>query len=169
MLTKDQKNYLKTIPPDKRVNVRSFNKRLQKVANEIIQSIRKIYPNLAVLHMGASALGIAGQEELDIYVLVKPLEFDKYLQGLIKLFGNSLHRHKTFIEWNFMKDGYTIELYLTDPDSKTMRQQIKVFETLKNNKKLLSQYEQLKKSMDGKSLKEYQKKKYEFFNKILKE
>lgn len=169
MLTEDQKGYLKKIPTNKKARIYPFDKKVLKIVEEIIQSIENTYPDLEIKHMGASVLGIAGQKDLDIYVFSEPRNFDKYLPGFIKLFGKPKGKHKTFVEWNFTKEGYAIELYLTDPFSKSMQQQIKVFGVLKNNQKLLHQYEKLKKNMNGKSLKEYQEKKYEFFNRILKQ
>lgn len=167
MLTKDQKRYLEKIPASKRVKIYLFDKKVQKIAENITQSVKKICPDLKVVHMGASALGIAGQKDLDIYAFSEPKDFNKYLPGLTKLLGEPKSKHETFIEWNFKRSGCSVEFYLTDPNSSTMKQQIKVFEILKNNKKLLTQYEELKKSMNGKYLRLYQRKKYEFFNRIL--
>lgn len=48
-----------------------------------------------------------------------------------------------------------------------MKKQIAVIEILKNNKGLLKKYEKLKESMNGKSFREYQEKKYEFYHRIL--
>jgi len=48
-----------------------------------------------------------------------------------------------------------------------MKRQIRVFEILKNNERLLKEYEELKENMNGKSFREYQKRKYEFYHKIL--
>lgn len=168
MLTKDQKNYLNKIPANKKVKISPFNKKVTKTADEIIDAIRKIYPSLEVIHMGTSALGISGQNDIDIYAFSDPSNFDKYLPGLTKLFGKSTGKHNTFIEWNFNKNGFGVEFYLTAPDSETMMQQITVFKTLKANKKLLKEYENLKSTMDGQSFRDYQRKKYEFYNKILK-
>lgn len=168
MLTEDQKNYLNKIPVNKKVKIFPFNKKITKAALEIIDVIKNIYPNLIMIHMGASALGILGQNDLDIYAFADPSDFSKYLPGLVKLFGKPLGKHKTYIEWEFNKDGFGVELYLTAPDSETMKQQIQVFETLRNNKKLLKEYENLKSSMNGEPLREYQRKKYEFYNKLLK-
>lgn len=158
---------MKKIPADKIVRIDPFNRKVTKTAEAVIRSIKEVYPDLEVKHMGASALGISGQNDLDIYAFSKPSDFGNYLLGLIKLFGEPLHKHETFIEWKFNKDGFDIELYLTALDSPTMKRQIAVFEILKSNKKLLKEYEKLKFSMDGKSFKEYQRKKYEFYNRIL--
>lgn len=167
MLTKDEEDFLNKIPGDRRVHIYLFDLKVTKVAGNLTQSINNIYPHLEVKHMGASALGISGQKDVDIYAFCHPKDFDKYLLGLVKLFGEPLHKHETFIEWKFKRDKFDIEFYLTAKDSETMKKQIAVFETLKNNKDLLKEYEKLKMSMNGKSFKEYQKKKYEFYHRIL--
>lgn len=166
-LTKDEKNYIVKISSDKIVTIYPFDNQITKTVNEIISSIIKIYPNLEIKHMGASALEISGQNDIDIYSFSDPKNFDKYTSGLIKLFGKPLHIHETFIEWGFTKNGFDIEFYLTSKDSEIMKRQIEVFETLSNNKNLLKEYEKLKESMNGKSFKEYQIKKYKFYHKIL--
>ena len=167
MLTKDEKDFLNKIPADKKVGIYPFNKKINCVVEIIINSIKNIYPKLEVKHMGASALGISGQNDLDIYALSDPKNFEKYLPGLIKILGNPLHRHKQFIEWNFKKNGFEVQFYLSNPNTKKMKDQIKVYEILKNNKGLQKEYEELKQSLDGKSLREYQEKKYEFYHRIL--
>ena len=167
MLTKDEEDFLNKIPGDRKAHVYQFDPKAVKIAEELIRSINNIYPHLEVKHMGASALGISGQNDIDIYAFSDPKDFDKYLPGLIKLIGEPLHSHKTFIEWKFKMGNFDIEFYLTTKNSKTMKKQIAVFETLKNSKDLLKEYEKLKVSMNGKSFKEYQEKKYEFYHRIL--
>lgn len=167
MLTKDELDFLSKIPLDKKVHIFPFNPSATRTAESLIQSINKIYPNLEVKHMGASALGISGQNDIDIYAFSNPADFDKFLSGLTKLFGEPLHRHETFCEWKLKRDGFDIEFYLTAKDSETMQKQIKVFEALNNNKNLLKEYERLKESLNGKSFREYQERKYEFYHKML--
>jgi len=48
-----------------------------------------------------------------------------------------------------------------------MKKQLRVFEILKENPKLLREYEDLKIQMSGKSFREYQTRKYEFFNNLV--
>lgn len=167
MLTKDETNYLDKIPKDKVVNIYPFDSQITKIVDKIISSVNKIYPDLEIKHMGASALKISGQNDIDIYAFSDPSNFDNYLSGLIKLFGKPLHIHETFIEWGFNKNGFDIEFYLTAKDSETMKKQINVFKTLSSNSKLLKEYKNLKQSMNGKSFREYQRKKYEFYHSIL--
>ena len=123
-----------------------------------------LYSDLEIKHMGASALKISGQNDIDIYAFSSPLDFDKFLPGLIKLFGEPLHKHETFCEWKFKKDEFDVEFYLTEPP----KEHIKIFAILKANLDLLKEYENLKALMNGKSFREYQEKKYEFYHKILK-
>lgn len=167
MLTKDETDFLNKIPTDKKFHIYPFDPKVAKIAGDLIQSINNIYPDLEVKHMGASALRISGQNDIDVYAFSNPSSFDKYLSGLVSLFGEPLHKHETFCEWKFKRDEFDIELYLTAKDTETMQKQIRVFETLKGNKNLLKEYEKLKESMNGKSFKEYQEKKYEFYHRIL--
>jgi len=167
MFTKDELDFLNKIPSYRKVHVYPFDPKVTRVVGNLIQSINNIYPLLEVKHMGASALSISGQDDIDIYAFCNPKDFDKYLPGLANLFGKPLHIHETFCEWKFRRDKFDIEFYLTAKDSETMKKQIAVFEALKNNKDLLKEYEKLKESMNGKSLKEYQEKKYEFYHRIL--
>ncbi|MFA5806667.1 MAG: GrpB family protein [Melioribacteraceae bacterium] len=167
MLTKDEEDFLNKIPADKKVYIHPYDPKAVRVTEDLIQSIKNICPDLKVKHMGASVLEISGQNDIDIYAFSDPIDFDKFVPGLAKLFGKPFYRHKTFIEWKFTKDNFNIEFYLTAKDSETMKKQIKVFETLKSNGKLLKEYEKIKESMNRKSFREYQKKKYEFYHKIL--
>lgn len=167
ILSDDEENYIDKIPNNKIVTIYSFDNQITKIVHKIITSIKEIYSDLEIRHMGASALEISGQNDMDIYAFSNPKDFEKYITGLIKLFGKPLHIHETFIEWKFTKSGFDIEFYLTSKDSETMKRQIEVFEILSNNKSLLVEYEKLKEGMNGKSFKEYQRKKYEFYHKIL--
>lgn len=167
MLSKDEVDYLNKIPGDKKVFTHPFNHQAAITTERIIELIKDMYPDLEVKHMGASALKISGQNDLDIYAFSDPIDFNKYLPGLIKILGKPLHMHDTFIEWGFNKNGFDVQFYLTQKDSPTMQKQIKVYEILKNDSKLLNEYENLKNSLNGKSFEEYQRKKYEFYHKIL--
>lgn len=167
MFTKDELNFLNKIPSNKKVGIYPFNPKANSIAVKLIESIKNVCPDLQVKHMGASALGISGQNDLDIYAFSDPEYFNKYIPGLVKIFGEPLNEHDTFLEWKFKKEGFDIELYLTEKDSRTMKRQIKVFEILKENKDFLKEYEELKESMNGKSFKKYQEKKYEFYHRIL--
>ncbi len=167
MLTKEEKDYLSKINPNKKVSIYPFDPKGKALGETIVKQIKNHFPNLEVLFMGSVALGISGQKDIDIYALAYPKDFGKYLPIFEKLFGKVdkqwKYVKKTFVEWKFKKDGYEIEIYLTEPPER----QIRVYEILKSNKELLKEYQKLKLEFNGKSFRDYQKAKYEFYNKIL--
>ncbi|MEK7526202.1 MAG: NUDIX domain-containing protein [Patescibacteria group bacterium] len=167
MITQVEENYLKTIPGKKRVFVKPYDPRINEVAGSIILRIKDALPNVEILHLGAAALEISGQNDIDIYVLSPTSNFNLYLSKLIEIFGKPKTKRPPSIAWKFEREGFDVELYLTDPASESLQRQIKVFEILKSNKNLLEEYKILKESMDGKSFRDYQRKKYEFYNRIL--
>jgi hypothetical protein len=167
MLTKEEKDYLSKIDPDKKVSIYPFDPKGKALGETIVRKIKNHFPNLEVLFMGSVALGISGQRDLDIYALANPEEFDNYLPTFEKMFGKldkqGNYVKRSFVEWKLQEDGYEIEIYLTKPPDR----HIKVYEILKSDTKLLKEYEDLKLSFDGKSYKDYQKAKYVFYNRIL--
>jgi len=169
MLTQEEKDYLSKLDHKRKVSIHPFDPKGKALGEAIAKQIKSHFPNLEVLFMGSVALEISGQKDIDIYALAIPEDFDKYLPIFEKLFGEvdkkGKYVKKTFIEWKFQKDGYEIEVYLTEPPDR----QIKVYEILKSNQKLLKEYEDLKLSFDGKSYKDYQEAKYEFYNRILEQ
>ncbi len=167
MLTKPQENYLLTIPEDKVVHINPYSADLQKIADEIISEIKSISEDIDIRLMGATGLHISGQGDLDMYMLHPVKDFYLYLPELIDHFGNPTHQHKDNVEWLFVKKGVEVELYLTDPSTPSMAEQIRIYELLKNNENLKLEYENLKTDADGKSFRDYQRAKYEFYNKVL--
>lgn len=167
MLTNDEESFLKTISVSQKVSIKPFDNKITEISEEIISKIKKAFSDLEVLHLGASGLGISGQNDIDIYALSNPKNFNKYLPELIKIFGKPLHKHEKSIEWKFKRFGFDVEFYLTDPKSPSMQRQIQIYNILKSNKKLLKEYENLKLSFNGKNFRDYQKAKYEFYNRIL--
>jgi len=166
MLTENQEKYLLKIPEDKKVKIVPYNPRVKEVVVDIKSKITKEGIDLEVAHMGASALGISGQGDIDLYILCKEEDFDAYAPRLEKLFGPRVSGVSIY-KWQLSIDGFEVEMYLTDPKTPSMKEQIDVFEKLKNNKELLKEYELIKSSANNLSFREYMGRKYEFFNKIL--
>jgi GrpB-like predicted nucleotidyltransferase (UPF0157 family) len=166
MLTENQKNYLQKIPADQTVKIFPFDPKTLGIVQEIKDKIKNAGINLEVSFMGASALGISGQGDIDLYIFCPEEEFQLYLPRLEQIFGSKV-QGISIIKWDFEIEGHEVEMYLTDPSTPSMQEQIKVFEILKNNSQLLKEYEELKSSADGQSFGEYMRRKYEFFNKIL--
>ncbi len=166
MFTENQEKYLLKIPEDKKVKIIPYNPKVKEVVDDIKKKILEEGINLEVAHMGASALGISGQGDIDLYILCKKEDFNIYAPRIEKIFGRRVSGISIY-KWQLNIDRFEVEMYLTDPKTPSMKEQIDVFEKLKNNKELLKEYESIKSSVDGSSFREYMRRKYEFFNKIL--
>lgn len=168
MLTKSQENYLSKIPDDKEVVTRAFNPEVKIVAASIIKDITGVLPEVEVFFGGAAALGISGQNDIDISILSEQKKYEEYLPLLEKIFGEPSLKG-TSIKWEFRRSDFDVELYLTDKNSDGFKEQIRVFEILERNKDLRDEYEKIKLPFGKVKFKEYMTKKYEFFNRILKD
>lgn len=167
MLTPDQEKYLETIPEDKKIFIQDFNPEVKVVSDKIVAKIKAGNPDWNVWPMGSSELQIAGQNDIDINVPINPDQIEEYLPKLEKLFGPPRQREKLPVKWEFEQDGFEVELHLTDSTTKTFQEHWDVFWMLKDNPGLRTRYEEIKKSADGGSFREYMRKKYELFNEIL--
>lgn len=168
MLTENQEKYLQKIPADKAVKIVPFDPNIPDIVQEIKDQIANAGINLDIRFMGASALGISGQGDIDLYILCPSKDLQIYLPKLEEIFGPKVSGI-SIIKWQFAKDRHEIEMYLTDPSTSSLQEQIRTFEILKNSPQLLKEYEEIKSSADEKSFREYMRRKYEFFNRILKE
>jgi GrpB-like predicted nucleotidyltransferase (UPF0157 family) len=165
MLSSDEQNYLDHLSPEKAreaVIIKPYDSRLADIARNIIQNIQAIIPDADVRFMGASALGISGQNDIDIYILGLPYKLDDWITKIKESLGE-----RTNGKWQFDQDGFEVSIYIADPEDPNQKKQIEVFEKLKENPSALQDYEKLKESMNGKSYKNYQTAKYEFYQKLL--
>ncbi len=167
MLTEKQKNYLQTISESEAVVIKPWDPRIEMIAERLVNDIKSAIPDLEVLYTGAAALKISGQNDLDFSILSGPEDFDKYLPTLIELLGEPKKRGSENVRWEFVTEGFPVDVHLTDKDSQGFKEHRKVFELLRDNPQLLEEYRLLKERADGLSMKEYQRRKYEFYNKIL--
>lgn len=167
MITLEEEKYLTTISETAKVSVKPYDLQIEVTSNKLIHDIKVVDPSAEVLFMGASALKISGQNDIDIYVLSPASEFDKHLPQLIRIFNEPTSIKPNSIRWAFNIAGFDVEIYLTDPESESTKRQIKVFELLRNHHDLCSEYEKLKMAATGSTMREYQRLKYEFYNQIL--
>ena len=167
MLTEGQIKYLAKVPDDQKMVVKPFNPRGLEIAEQIIANIKAVEPKLEVMLLGSLPLRISGQEDIDISAFCIKSEQSKHVDNFKKVFGEPTSYGNNSIKWSFIKEGFSIDVWLTDPTVETTKAQVKVFNLLKNNPKLLKEYEQIKENAKDLTCKKYQTRKYEFFNRIL--
>ena len=167
-LTEGEEKYLATITDDKMMVVKPFNPKGLEIADQIIKEIKSVEPGLEILLLGSLPLKIAGQEDIDISAFCVKSEQPKHIDTFKKLFGEPTRIGKNSIGWDFKKEGFDISVWLTDPTVETTKAQVEVFNLLKNDPNLLKEYERIKVEAKDLPYKEYQRRKYEFYHKILK-
>ena len=137
MLTENQQKYLQKIPADKTVKIVAYDPKIPGIVQTIKDKISNAGINLEVSFMGASALKISGQGDIDLYIFCPEKDFQIYLPKLEEIFGPKV-QGISIIKWQLEKGGHEVEMYLTDPATSSMQEQMKVFEILKNNSQLLN-------------------------------
>ncbi len=167
MLTQQQKDYIATIPDSKIVHIEPFNPDSQKTAYKIISEIESA-TSLKISYFGSSKLGIAGENDIDLNIFVDDDSFKVASAALIKILGEpAKHFEEKWIRWDFVRDLFPIQISLMSETTSFAVRSMPVQENLESNKELLKEYEQMKLQADGLPYREYVKRKFEFFNRIL--
>jgi GrpB-like predicted nucleotidyltransferase (UPF0157 family) len=156
-----------TYPADKFVSLQPYSPTAQAVAQEVIAQLSQIHPPLSIHYVGSSALKILGNKDIDLLIECSPDRFSHYLPLFNNLSSSYSKRRPRFVEWRFNRRGYRIELLLIDPTHPDFTRQIKIFQLLQSRPDLLSQYADLKRQLNGKSLREYDQARIYFFNQLL--
>jgi GrpB-like predicted nucleotidyltransferase (UPF0157 family) len=167
MLSENQERYLATISDSETVVIQPWNPKTELVAKKLMDDIQSAVPDLEVFHTGAAALKISGKNDLDFSILGVPKDFDNYLPALIKVLGEPQKRGRENVRWEITRDGFPVDVHLTNKDSLGWKEHRKVFELLRDDPRLLEEYRILKERSNGVSLREYQRRKYAFYNKIV--
>ena len=167
MLTPNQERYLSKISDDQKMVVLPWDPHGLDIAQNVIDDIKSILPNNEVLFIGSLPLKIAGQKDIDLSVLSPASDFPLHQPKLEEKFGKPDKLGVTSIGWHFQREGWDVGIYLTDPISSQVQEQIDIFNLLKNNPDLLKEYEQIKIDAKDQPYKEYQRRKYEFYNRLL--
>jgi len=165
MLTEGQKNYLNNLSNERSeglITITPYNPKTDLIAEKVVKQIKEILPESDIRYMGASALKISGQNDVDIYIISTNDLKETYLSKLSVKFGNQIKR-----KWQWFDDGIEVSVYVSDPSDAKFQEQLRIFDILKHTPEILKKYEVLKESMNNRSYKEYQIAKYEFYNKVL--
>ena len=166
MLTEGQKDYLNKLTPERAgeiINISPYNPKTEIISNKVTDRIRQIIPEADIRYMGASALKISGQNDVDIYIICPALLKENYLLKLTPELGQWVKN-----KWQWHEDEIEVSVYLSDPEDIKFREQLETFKIFKDDPRILKEYEILKESMSGQIYKEYQTAKYEFYNHILR-
>jgi GrpB-like predicted nucleotidyltransferase (UPF0157 family) len=162
----DDEKYLSTLSNTEKVVINAFNPRTHQVANDILRKINEQGLDIETYFIGASALSLVGEGDVDLYAITDQSLYQNNKASLCQIFGTPLHEGTLFCEWLWNEGNIPVELYLS-VRTENLSRQLKLFNLLKTNPSLQDEYESIKKACHKKSKYEYQKAKYEFYYKIL--
>jgi hypothetical protein len=170
LLIQSPKDYLYSFSysPYKKISIGKYNPISNKIAEEIINEIRNQIPEVKIYFVGSSSLHIMGAKDIDIMIEATTASYGNYFKILSSYFGNPTKKRAQFSEWKIKRKGYIIEINLHNTKSPLLKRKIHTFMVLKQNKDLLTWYKCLKKNSINVSLREYDRRKMEFFNMISK-
>lgn len=164
MLTQSQKKYMEKIPEHAKAHIKPWDEKAAEFARNIVMQLEKD-TGLEVFWSGSLALGIPGENDVDLTIFAEPKDFDLYLPHIISILGEPTYKLDEKILWRIIKDGHKIDATLASKDLEGVQDDIFFFESIKNNKKLFQEYTSLKE--EGLSAREYYKRKNEFYNRIM--
>jgi GrpB-like predicted nucleotidyltransferase (UPF0157 family) len=167
MLNESQSKYLQTLSDTEIVEGGPYDPRAAEVAKRLLKELQTAVPELEVFWGGALALGISGKNDIDLSIVSRCEDYDEYLPSLIRVLGEPQKRGLQNVRWEIVRDGYSVDVHLADERSEALAEQRKTHDLLKNNPELLKEYTKLKEDASGLSVREYQRHKYEFYNRIL--
>jgi hypothetical protein len=111
------------------------------------------------------ALGIAGENDVDIYIFCEPERFDSHLPAMIQVLGEPTYRLPGRVLWRTSKDGHRVDAALASPISEAAQSDLFFTQVLRSEPTLLRDYEALKEPTL--SARAYYQRKAEFYNQVL--
>lgn len=150
------------------VRLGPFDPRVLELGRLLVLHIRYANPEIKVHFIGSAVLGIFGQKDIDLYAEGPPKEFKKNLRALEFLFGRPKILKRNSAEWSFRLGDCEVNLLLADPEKALFADPIRTFALIQGSPILTQEYEQLKIAFNGRSVREYKKRRLEFFNRVLR-
>lgn len=169
MLSSEQEMWLERLSDEERVVIVSFDPTSQTRFEQIKTRIQSVLgSDFEVVHRGSSALGISGQDEIDVCVLVSPELFDEILLVLEKALGKPRSVYpKDRARFSVELEGKKIDLFLTNKEHDGWLNSVKFENYLRTHPEVLQAYRLLKENLNGATMREYYRQKIEFINDIL--
>lgn len=167
MITPEQGKWIDSLS-DRKISVVPYDPRTDELFAKAKEKIFSILGSeVNVEHCGASSLGISGQDEIDVSIVVEKEKFEEYVPLLEKVFGQVRSRYESRTRFEVKVEGKKIDLKIIDGNHPNYLEG-KVFENyLRSHPQDLERYRILKEEADGMTVKEYYRRKTEFINEIL--
>jgi GrpB-like predicted nucleotidyltransferase (UPF0157 family) len=168
MLTPDQEKWISERSDVKKITVVPYDPRTDRLFDIIKKKVHDILgPEVFVEHDGASGLGISGQDEIDVSIVVEKEKFADYIPKLEKKFGQVKSHYPDRARFEVQEEGKKIDLKIIDVHHPNYTRSKIFLAYLRAHPEDLEKYRILKEKSDGMTVKEYYRTKIEFINDIL--
>lgn len=168
-LTKDQEKWLNHLTDTDKVKIIPYDSRVKEVFKQQQKDVQSILGDDAiVLHKGASAWGISGKGDVDIYIPVAAEYFDHYFGKLKQAFGEPGNYYpKERVRWNKQVDDIEVEIFLVNQEATFWKESLLFWDYIETHPNMLDEYRRIKEKAGGRSIREYYTRKVIFINKIM--
>jgi len=169
MLIPSQEKWLAQLNDTDSMDIYPYDPKCPEIFEKFKKFVKsKIKGDLKIIHYGASSLGISGQDEIDVYILVSPEDFEDMVSKVCAIFGEtqSLGENKR-ARYKVIFKGKKIDLFVSNEEHEEWQNNVKFNSYLRENLEALEEYKMIKENLSGKSTREYYRAKVEFINKIL--
>lgn len=169
MLTEQQKNWLNHLSDTNVVKIVPYNPRVKEVFRQQQSEIQSVLgKDTIVLHKGASAWGISGKGDVDIYIPVPAEQFDSSFEQLKQSLGEpGSHYSLERVRWNRIVEDIEVEIFLANKDATFYKDSLAFWEYMETHPEALEEYRILKEQAEGTTSREYYTRKTIFINKIM--
>ncbi len=158
-----QEIYILMYSSTKKIKIEPFDPKGLEMTDLVIKDIRSVMSEQFPIHLlGSVSMGIAGRRDIDIFIECRATDFSSHIEDISSLFGKPVRKKRDYIEWQTKRDGWEIDILLIDPTTEKFKDQSSVVWAIQNDEKLKQEYEQLKLECNGKSFREYERRKHEF-------
>lgn len=161
--------YSYTYSAKKTVKIEPFSPDVKATGEQLVSQIKQAASQLIVHFVGSPVIEIPGQRDIDLYVECDPKDFATYVPIMTELFGQPQKSRDKFHEWHFAKNNCDVEIIFGDPKLPLFNDPLHVCEIIASNPEYIKEYARIKIESNGVSVREYKRRRLEFFNKILKE
>lgn len=168
MLSKADRTWLEHLSNSEKVELLPYDPNAKRLFNKQKKEILSILGQATdVLHVGASDMGISGQNEIDVVIPVTPDMFDVVVAKLKKAYGDPdsfYPKRRSRFDRYLM--GKKMEVAVVDKHSQEWQKTIAFHKYIKTHPNSLENYRKLKEKYSKAGKKDYYKKKMEFINDI---
>ena len=167
MLTEQQEKFIASLLPEAIAHVQRYDPQTMTVAGDFCEDLQKSLPYAAIHYFGSTRLGISGENDIDIGIIAGE-RVVAYLSTLTSRFGEPyISEHGAVYRWKITNQKFPIDVFLVEKPTERIQESLDTQQILEARGDLRTQFEKIKQSCNGKSLRDYTRAKFEFFNTVL--